>query len=81
MRCAQGFFWLPFPFKDIEKAKECSEKALLFAPNNPMAYYMRGRLYENVIDYENAKKYYEKAGKLGAYGAIWNLIRLECLEV
>ena len=77
LRCARGLYKLPPPYKDAKTAKECCEKALAMAPDNPMAHHVRGNIYQLERDYENAKRHYEKAGELRAYGAFMDLHRLE----
>lgn len=82
IRCARGFYRLPYPYKDIKQAKECCDKALLLAPNNAMANHVAGYIcqrYEG--DSERAKKYYQMAGEQGAYGAFMDLYRLKYSEV
>ncbi|XP_069673976.1 uncharacterized protein [Periplaneta americana] len=81
IRCAQGFFKLPNPFRDIKLAKECCEKALILAPNNAMANHVSGQLQERYCnDIERAKKHYQAAGDQGAYGAFMDLYRLNYSE-
>jgi tetratricopeptide (TPR) repeat protein len=82
IRCAQGFYRLPYPYRNIQLAKECRDKALSLAPNNAMANHVAGsicELYEG--DLEEAKKYYQTAGEQGSYGAFMDLYRLKYKEV
>jgi tetratricopeptide (TPR) repeat protein len=82
IRCAQGFCKLPYPYKAIQLAKECCDKALLLAPNNAMANHVAGLICEwYEADSEEAKKYYKRAGEQGSYGAFMDLYRLKYNEV
>ncbi|XP_069673933.1 uncharacterized protein [Periplaneta americana] len=78
IRCAKGFYKLPKPYNDLDRAKECCEKALETAPNNPMVNHICGQLLERCYkDFKNAKHYYKAAGEQGAFGAYMDLYRLQ----
>jgi tetratricopeptide (TPR) repeat protein len=82
IRCAKGFSKLPFPYRDLELAKECCDKALALAPNNAMANHVAGSIYDwYERDVEKAKKHYKMAGEQGSYGAYLDLYKLKFNEV
>jgi hypothetical protein len=46
MRCARGLMKLPPCLKDLKFTKECIDKALEMAPNNPMIHHVQAMYHE-----------------------------------
>ncbi|XP_063240187.1 uncharacterized protein LOC134541002 [Bacillus rossius redtenbacheri] len=81
VRCALGLMKLPHPFKDVARAKRCLDVALELAPNNAMVNHVTAQYYQNnERDLAAAKKYYERASELGAFGSYMDLLRLRYQE-
>nr|CAD7410605.1 unnamed protein product [Timema cristinae] len=81
IRCAFGFFKLPYPYQNKALAKKCIDKALTLLPDNLMALHYAGMIAERFEnDRPKAKTYYLRSGERGNYGAYMDLFKMKQRE-
>ncbi|XP_054261914.1 uncharacterized protein LOC128985941 isoform X2 [Macrosteles quadrilineatus] len=77
IRCAKGLMKLPYRNKKLKFTKECIDKALELAPNNPMVHHVQAMYHQRYdCDHELELKAYERAASLNNFGASLDLIKL-----
>uniref|UniRef100_A0A1B6F7Y5 Uncharacterized protein n=1 Tax=Cuerna arida TaxID=1464854 RepID=A0A1B6F7Y5_9HEMI len=77
VRCAFVMMKMPPDIIDLKFTRECVDKALELAPDNPMANHVKAMYYERYhVEAEVPLEYYEKAAALGNFGAAMDLVRM-----
>ncbi|KAI5700603.1 hypothetical protein M8J76_002030 [Diaphorina citri] len=76
-KVSRGLSDLPYPFKQVGKAKELALKAVEMNPTNPMTLHTLAMFYErHELDYEKALEFNEKALEHGSYGSGMDIIKI-----